>query len=254
MKVLNIPCKDIIADQDENYSRERVSPAECQDLAASIELHGLQQPVIVKELGDNKYKLVAGFRRFVAISVNLGRESIDAVVTTAENVSEINLIENLQRKDLSYWEECCAVRQAFHPDTKVSEIIRALSKSRNWVRARWFVWNLPPEVLDKIESGLLGYSEVIALVQEHGDVVAASKKILQGKAEGKSKAETIAKVKNYTHVRSKRIIQQMMTRCLELGRMEAVQALRYVITDIEDVDLIEWFENNPLTNQESVLE
>lgn len=245
MKVLKIPCEQIVVDHENNISRDRVNPSECQELAASIQVHGLQQPVIVKDLKDGTYQLVAGFRRFTAVNVILGMDEIDAVITEAENLSEINLIENLQRKDLSYWEECCAVRQAFPPETSLTHIVSTLSKSRNWVRARWNVWKLPPEVLDKVESGELGYSEVIALTQDHGNVVASAEKIIMGKAAGKTKGEAIAKSRNTAHLRNRKTVQRAMSTCLEMGRMEAVQALRYALSEIDDEEFFDWFDQNP---------
>lgn len=69
-----------------------------RELAASIEKHGLIQPVTVKETSDGAYLLVAGERRYRAHKL-LGRATIAAILTQG-NPDEIALIENVQREDL----------------------------------------------------------------------------------------------------------------------------------------------------------
>ncbi len=78
--------------------RKAFDEAALQELAASIEQHGLIQPVTVKETDNNLYILVAGERRYRAHQL-LGRTTIAAIVTQG-NPDEIALIENLQREDL----------------------------------------------------------------------------------------------------------------------------------------------------------
>lgn len=70
-----------------------------QELAASIDEHGLIQPVTIKQKPEGGYVLVAGERRFRAHQI-LQRRTIAAILTTG-NADEIALIENIQREDLN---------------------------------------------------------------------------------------------------------------------------------------------------------
>lgn len=79
--------------------RKTFDEAALRELAASIEKHGLIQPVTVKESAGDRYILVAGERRYRAHKL-LGRATIAAIVTQG-NPDEIALIENLQREDLN---------------------------------------------------------------------------------------------------------------------------------------------------------
>jgi ParB family transcriptional regulator, chromosome partitioning protein len=86
---------------------QRIDQDSLQELAASIERHGLIQPVTVKrQEGREGYVLVAGERRYRAHEL-LGREDILAVVTSGDP-EEISLIENVQREDLHPLEEAMA--------------------------------------------------------------------------------------------------------------------------------------------------
>lgn len=110
-----IPAEDVprifrlhLAEIDTNpdQPRRHIDEAALQELAASIERHGLIQPITVARTDSGRYMLVAGERRYRAHSL-LGREEILAVVTSG-NVDEISLIENIQRQDLHPVEEAAA--------------------------------------------------------------------------------------------------------------------------------------------------
>ncbi len=94
---------------DPAQPRRHVDPETLGELAASIERHGLIQPITVKQgegEGTGRYLLVAGERRYRAHEL-LGREEILAIVTTGA-ADEIALIENIQREDLHPLEEAAA--------------------------------------------------------------------------------------------------------------------------------------------------
>lgn len=243
MKVLKIKCSEISADPESNISRERMRPMECQEMASSIEQHGLQQPVIVKKT-ETGYKLIAGFRRFTAVSVNLGQEEIFAVVTDSDDPELINLLENIQRKDLTFWEECCALKKTFPEGTKITEMEKSLSKSYTWIRARWLVWTLPDEVIAQIEHGLLGYADVMLLIKGKVDAVVAAEKLIAGKAAGKNTNSMAKDITGDKKRRTKVEMQTFMTKCLEMGCMEAVQTLRYALGEIEQKTLYNWLLEN----------
>ncbi|HYH22262.1 MAG TPA: ParB/RepB/Spo0J family partition protein, partial [Azospirillum sp.] len=86
--------------------RKRFDEDSLNELAQSIDRHGLKQPILVQEDGDGGYRLVAGERRLRA-SALLGRKTIFAIVTEGDP-DELALIENIQRVDLDAMEQAGA--------------------------------------------------------------------------------------------------------------------------------------------------
>jgi ParB family chromosome partitioning protein len=103
LKVIDIPL-DLIK-SDPNQPRKYFDESALEELAGSIESHGLLQPITVRRDSRKKgsFIIVAGERRYRAFQL-LKRELIPAVVS-ANNHDELALIENLQREDLSAFEE-----------------------------------------------------------------------------------------------------------------------------------------------------
>ncbi|MDR1675811.1 MAG: ParB/RepB/Spo0J family partition protein [Tannerella sp.] len=73
-----------------------------EELTASIRTHGIIQPITLKEIGPDRYLIIAGERRYRA-ALKAGLQQVPAYIKTAadENVAEIALIENIQREDLN---------------------------------------------------------------------------------------------------------------------------------------------------------
>jgi ParB/RepB/Spo0J family partition protein len=115
-------------------------PEDIRELAESIKKSGLLEPVIVKEAGEidgvKQYELVAGFRRRAAFqclcSENLNYNQIEAKIVTGDKLT-IQLIENIQRSDLSAMERERAVYQRFESGVKQNEIAAQLGKSKSFV-------------------------------------------------------------------------------------------------------------------------
>jgi hypothetical protein len=109
-------------------------------LAESIKKSGLLEPVIVKEAGEidgvKQYELIAGFRRRAALQClcaqNLNYNQIEAKIVTGDKLT-IQLIENIQRSDLSAMERERAVYQMSENGIKQNEIAAQLSKSKSFV-------------------------------------------------------------------------------------------------------------------------
>src|SRR5512143_1856977 len=117
-----------------------------RELAASIEQHGLIQPITVKRHADGLgYILVAGERRLRAFEL-LGRTSIPAIVTKG-NADEIALVENVQRQDLSPLEEAEALsRLGQLYGYNQEDLARVVGKARNTVAELLSITTLPEEI------------------------------------------------------------------------------------------------------------
>lgn len=135
------------------------------ELAESIRLKGVLQPIVVRPLPDGRYQLVAGERRWRA-SRRAGRETVPAVVRhlTDEQSLEIALIENLQREDLTPIERARAYRACLD-ELKVSPDILAgrLGESRSSIVNYLRLLQLDEEIIGMMERGELGMGQARAV-------------------------------------------------------------------------------------------
>lgn len=109
-KVVLLPIEQIR--RSPNQPRQNFDPDDLQELARSIAQNGLLQPVTVRRLSDTRYELIAGERRTLAYR-SLGRDMIPAIVEefSHEQSVVLTLVENLQRRDLNYFEEACGIER-----------------------------------------------------------------------------------------------------------------------------------------------
>lgn len=155
-------------------ARRQFDEEKLRELAASIEEHGLVQPVVVRPHG-NGYELVSGERRWRAYQA-LGREFIPAVVRemSDEEAAMAVLIENLQREDLNPLEEALAYRQLMDEfGLTQEEVARRVGKSRAAVANTLRLLGLPAEVQKLIEEGKIaaGHARALAGIEDEGEVV-----------------------------------------------------------------------------------
>ena len=143
---------------DRNPDQPRVAFDETQlgELAASIAVHGVLQPVIVRELADGGYQLIAGERRARAARL-AGLETIPAIVRDSagdESSLELALIENLQREDLNAIETASAYRELIDRFGMTHEAVaRQVGKSRVAVSNALRLLDLAPETRAAIVDG-----------------------------------------------------------------------------------------------------
>ncbi len=105
-----IPIDNI--ESDPNQPRKKFSEQSIKELASSIREKGLLQPIIVRKNGD-KHTIIAGERRWRACK-SLGLDKIQCIVKevkTQKDVREIQIIENLQREDISQIERARTIRE-----------------------------------------------------------------------------------------------------------------------------------------------
>lgn len=134
------------------------------ELAASISVHGVVQPVLVVE-AERGYVLVAGERRWRA-AARAGLDAIPAIIKDLDplQMTEVALIENLQREDLSPMEEAHAYRTLQEEfDLTQDEIGRRVGKSRSQVANTLRLLNLEARVQEMLMAGQIsmGHAKVI---------------------------------------------------------------------------------------------
>ena len=135
-------------------------------LAASIREVGVLQPILVRDLSDDTYEIIAGERRWRAAR-RAGLQNIPALVKTADEVSSVaqTLIENLHREDLNAVEEAAAYQQLIEDFGLTHEQVAArVGKSRAAITNTLRLFQLPPTVQKFVMEGQLSAGHARALL------------------------------------------------------------------------------------------
>ena len=190
---------DVIAAKDERASslllpisqvescstqpRKSFDPEALSDLADSIRVHGIIQPLTVRKLQSGYYQIIAGERRWRAARMP-GLTQVPAVVIEADDrkAMELAMIENLQREDLNPMEEAEGYRQLMEQyNLTQEETAQRVGKSRSAVANALRLLNLCPSVRAMVEDGRLtsGHARTIlplspALQKKAADAVLKS--------------------------------------------------------------------------------
>ena len=117
-------------------------------LTASVAELGVLQPILVREVGDERYELIAGERRWRAAK-RAGLPSIPVVVRTVDDVLSLEqaLVENLHREDLNALEEAAAYQQLMEDFELTQEAVaQKVGKSRSAVANTLRLFQLPPAI------------------------------------------------------------------------------------------------------------
>jgi ParB family chromosome partitioning protein len=150
--------------------RDRFDKDHLNQLASSIEKHGILQPIVVRRR-DDRYQLIMGERRLRAARI-AGKTSIPAIVREATDADSLKfaLMENLQREDLNPLEEAkgyLELREEFGLTT--NEIAALLGKDRSTVANTLRLLQLPAAVLEMLAAGKLSAGHARALLSIEGD-------------------------------------------------------------------------------------
>ena len=137
-----------------NQPRKQFSQPELEELASSIRTLGLLQPLTVRRR-NGAWELVSGERRLRAAKL-AGLEEVPCLSIQADSQSSslLALVENLQRRDLDFWEEALALQRlvdVFHLSQE--EVARRIGKSQSAVANKLRLLKLPTEVLSILRDG-----------------------------------------------------------------------------------------------------
>lgn len=138
-------------------ARSQFDERELSDLAQSIENYGVIQPIVVRPVEEGKYQIVAGERRYRA-SALLGRRTIPAIVQKMddERAAAVSLIENLQRRELNYFEEAIAYSVLLEGfGLTQDELARRIGKSQSAIANKLRLLKLPEPVRDLISPEII---------------------------------------------------------------------------------------------------
>ena len=126
------------------------------DLLASIQEHGIVNPITVLDEGNKSFKVIAGFRRFTA-AVQLGLKKIPChvMLKDREGVDEISLTENITRMDMTPYEECMAVKALSGKKKTPAAIAKHFGRTLRWVLVRKKLADAGDKVLKKVKEGVI---------------------------------------------------------------------------------------------------
>ena len=151
----SVGIKSIALDRIEpnpNQPRTNFDPDALHELANSIREHGVLQPILVRPLGENRYQLVAGERRWRA-SKEAGQPTIQALVEEIDDDTalEIAIIENLQREDLSPLEEATMYDRMIHEHGySIRKLADKLGKDKGYLENRLRLADAPEEIRELV--------------------------------------------------------------------------------------------------------
>ena len=165
-----------------NQPRQDFDPEALESLAESIRVHGVVQPLTVRETSDGYYQIIAGERRWRA-SRMAGLMEVPAVVIEADDATamDLALIENLQRQDLNPVEEALGYQSLIQDyGMTQDQAAQRVGKSRPAVANALRLLALSPEVLELVRSGELsaGHARAVLTLKDEKMQMEAAKKIL----------------------------------------------------------------------------
>ena len=155
-----------------------------QELADSIKLHGVIQPIVVQDR-KSYYEIIAGERRWRASKL-AGLKQVPVIIRnyTEQEIVEISLIENIQREDLNPIEEAQAYKRLLEEfNLKQDEVAEKVSKSRTAVTNSLRLLKLCDEVQQMIISNMLstGHARAIISVEDPEEQYSLAQKIFDEK-------------------------------------------------------------------------
>lgn len=146
--------------------RRDIQPEALEELADSIRAQGVMQPIVVRPIGDNRYEIIAGERRWRAAQL----AELDVIPAVIRDVSDevalaLALIENIQRENLNAIEEAMALKRLGEEFALTQQqIADAVGKSRTQVANLLRLLALDPEVQTLLERGDLDMGHARALL------------------------------------------------------------------------------------------
>lgn len=237
-------------DSDYNFNcRGKIVPIDVQDLIRSIDVNGLQSPIVIHEYNEQEkkitnkdYRIISGFRRFAAIK-SLKWEYIPCIIKPWMPESKarvLNIEENLKRKNLNILQEAKAIerlQQAGYTQKMVSD---ELGVSSSWVQIRFNVLSFPQDIQVEIAKGIVNQNQIKELYGLPRDQQYEALKLIK---ERKQRGDKNVKVKRSVASNSKRARDRSEMRKMneliydELGPSFATRCLAWCSGEISSLDL-----------------
>ena len=158
-----------------NQPRKNFDQTALQELANSIKVHGVIQPLVVNDQKDGTYLIIAGERRYRASKL-AGLNTVPCIIKdySEKQIKEISIIDNLQREDLNPIESARAIRQLMDEYKMTQEAVsERIGVSRPNIANTLRLLSLCPEVIALVENGKLsaGHARCLVPVQDYNSQI-----------------------------------------------------------------------------------
>lgn len=146
--------------------RTRMDQEALGELAASIKTHGVVQPILVRQVADERYEIIAGERRWRAARIaGLGSVPVLVRQVADRQALAVSLIENIQREDLNPLEEAAGIQRLLQEFGMThAEAAEVLGRSRSAVTNLLRLLDLAPRVRELVAEGRLDMGHARALL------------------------------------------------------------------------------------------
>ena len=178
-----LPIESLVPNRDQ--PRKHFEAALLRELADSIKIHGIVQPIVVTPHDDppGSFMIVAGERRWRAAQI-AGQHDVPVVVrdTPESDRLELAVLENLQRLDLSPIEEAAAYRQLMDVREYTQEqLAERLGKDRSTISNALRLLKLPPKVQGYVQEGRLsmGHARALLALESPADMIELAMEAMQ---------------------------------------------------------------------------
>ncbi len=141
----------------QNNPRKDFDETALSELAASIKIHDIIQPLTVSKMASGKYKLIAGERRYRASKI-AGLKDVPVYVRQSNDseILELSLLENLQRQDLNAIEVALSYKRLMDElDYTQEQVAERMGKERSTVTNYIRLLKLPPDIQVAVRTGVI---------------------------------------------------------------------------------------------------
>jgi ParB family chromosome partitioning protein len=217
---------------NQNQPRRSMDQAKLEELAESIKEYGVVQPIIVRATKNQKYEIVAGERRWRACRL-ADLERIPAIIRKYDGseVSEIALIENIQRENLNPVEEAQAYKMLVEEyRITQSELSKKIGRSRPYIANTLRLLNLPDEILEMLSQGLIspGHARALLSIENAEAQTSLAKRIVNEKLSVRQ-AESLLATKE-----SHEAITEAEQKGKSPGKKKDLLKEDYLLSEVED--------------------
>jgi len=159
-----VPLEKILVNP--NQPRKDFDETSLSELAASIKIHGIIQPLTVSAIANGKYRLIAGERRYRASKI-AGLKEVPVYVrqTADENLLELALLENLQRENLNAIEIALSYKRLMEDlDYTQEKVSERMGKERSTIANYIRLLKLPPDIQVAVRNGVISMGHARAII------------------------------------------------------------------------------------------
>jgi ParB family chromosome partitioning protein len=153
-------------DVNPNQPRKDFDEVSLSELAASIKMHGIIQPLTVSPIPNGRYRLIAGERRFRASRI-AGLKEVPVYIrqTNDHHILELALLENLQRENLNAIEIAISYKRLMDDlDYTQDQLAERMGKDRSTVTNYVRLLKLPPDIQVAVRNGIISMGHARAII------------------------------------------------------------------------------------------